>query len=83
MNAIDAGVVLRHKSVVLDGQNCLWSHSVIGMPSVVPIGGRLALYFGGVEEEGIPHVGRDIGMTPSAIRTSVARFAEQSLSAPC
>ena len=34
-----------HKAVVLDGRNCTWSHSCIGMPSVIKVKDRLAILY--------------------------------------
>jgi hypothetical protein len=51
-----------HKAVVLDKQNCLWSKNVIGLPSVVRYGNRLALFYDGLEGEGTRHTGRDVGL---------------------
>jgi hypothetical protein len=50
------------KAVVLDGRNCCWSRRVIGLPSIVPVDGRIALFYDGVEGSGTSHVGRDIGL---------------------
>ncbi len=50
------------KAVVLDSRNCKWSHSVVGLPSVVKVGNRLALFYDGLEGERISHMGRDIGL---------------------
>jgi len=51
-----------NKAIVLDGSNCSWSKRVIGLPSVVRFGSRLALFYDGVEGEGTGHMGRDIGL---------------------
>ncbi len=51
-----------NKAVVLDRRNCTWSKRVIGLPSVVRFGNRLALLYDGVEGEGTGHTGRDIGL---------------------
>jgi len=51
-----------HKAVVLDRKNCTWSKRVIGLPSVVRFGRRLALFYDGVEGEGTSHMSRDIGL---------------------
>lgn len=51
-----------HKAVVLDRKNCTWSKRVIGLPSVVRFGSRLALFYDGVEGEGTSHMKRDIGV---------------------
>jgi predicted GH43/DUF377 family glycosyl hydrolase len=51
-----------NKAVVLDRDNCIWSRRVIGLPSVVRFGNRLALLYDGVEGEGQGHMARDIGL---------------------
>jgi predicted GH43/DUF377 family glycosyl hydrolase len=56
-----------NKAVVLDGSNCTWSKQIIGLPSVVEIGNRLALFYDGYAGEGIPigaasHMRRDVGL---------------------
>ena len=55
------------KAVVLDGSNCTWSKEIIGLPSVVKVGNRLALFYDGYAGEGIPpgaasHMHRDVGL---------------------
>ena len=50
------------RAIVLDGQNCTWSHGTIGMPSVVRVGNRLALLYDGRQGESTSHMGRDIGL---------------------
>jgi hypothetical protein len=55
------------KAVVLDGSNCRWSKKIIGLPSVVRRGNRLALIYDGYAGAGIPrgassHMQRDIGL---------------------
>lgn len=50
------------KAVVLDSRNCEWSKSVIGLPSVVKVGKRLALFYDGVGDGSITHMRRDIGL---------------------
>ena len=50
------------KAVVLDPINCSWSHTVIGLPSVVKAGNRLAIFYDGLEGKKISHVGRDVGV---------------------
>ena len=49
------------KAVVLDEDNCHWS-AIIGLPSVVRIGDRLAIYYDGYTGKGFWHMGRDIGL---------------------
>jgi len=56
-----------NKAVVLDGSNCSWSKEIIGLPSVVKVGKRLALFYDGYAGQGIPegaasHMRRDIGL---------------------
>jgi len=51
-----------NKAIVLDGQNCTWSHVCLGMPSVVPVGDRLALFYDAPRGESNSHMGRDIGL---------------------
>jgi predicted GH43/DUF377 family glycosyl hydrolase len=48
----------RDKAIVLDGSNCIWSHRVIGMPTVIQVANRLAIFYDG-EEPGSS--ARDIG----------------------
>lgn len=50
------------KAVVLDTQNCHWSTNIIGLPSVLRIDNRLALYYDGYTDEDFWHMGRDIGL---------------------
>jgi predicted GH43/DUF377 family glycosyl hydrolase len=55
------------KAVVLDSRNCSWSKHIIGLPSVVPAGRRLAVFYDGNADAGLPpgeksHMGRDIGL---------------------
>jgi predicted GH43/DUF377 family glycosyl hydrolase len=50
------------KAVVLDRNNCAWSQRVIGLPSVVPVGDRLAVFYDGVAGESTSHMGRDVGL---------------------
>lgn len=56
-----------NKAVVLDSSNCSWSKHIIGLPSVVKIGNRLAIFYDGNDAEKIPagndsHMRRDIGL---------------------
>jgi predicted GH43/DUF377 family glycosyl hydrolase len=56
-----------HKAVVLDARNCQWSKHIIGLPSVVAIGKRLAMIYDGQDADPIPsgvksHMNRDIGL---------------------
>ena len=57
INHWDAGC----KAVAFDGKNCGWSKTTIGLPSVLPVGNRLALlYDGKTGEPGHDH--RDLGL---------------------
>jgi hypothetical protein len=50
------------KAVVLDGQNCTWSKDCIGMPSVVRVGRRLAVFYDAPGGTSVSHMERDIGL---------------------
>ena len=52
----------RNKAVVLDGQNCKWSKRIVGLPSVLRTGNKLAIFYDGLDGEGIGHMRRDIGL---------------------
>ncbi len=52
----------QHKAVVLDGTNCHWSKNCIGMPSVVQVGNRLAMFYDAPGGESLSHMNRDIGL---------------------
>lgn len=54
----DAG----QKAVVLDGSSCRWSTRCVGMPSVVPYHGRLAVFYDAPGNESTSHMGRNIGL---------------------
>lgn len=56
-----------NKAVVLDRRNCSWSRHIIGLPSVVRAGDRLALFYDGNADAMMPqgiksHMNRDIGL---------------------
>ena len=56
-----------HKAVVLDPRNCGWSKHIIGLPSVVRAGKRLAVFYDGNTAAQIQpgvksHMDRDIGL---------------------
>jgi hypothetical protein len=51
-----------NKAVVLDPSNCKWTRNVIGLPSVVKSGNRLALFYDGLAEDSLSHMRRDIGL---------------------
>ena len=56
-----------HKAIVLDSSNCQWSRHIVGLPSVVQVGQRLALFYDGNAEDPMPrgvksHMHRDVGL---------------------
>jgi len=56
-----------NKAVVLDSENCKWSKHIIGLPSVVQMGNRLAIFYDGSDADPFPagvksHMNRDIGL---------------------
>ena len=51
-----------NKAIVLDGHNCNWSVKCIGLPSVVPMGNRLALIYDAPGESSTSHMKRNIGL---------------------
>lgn len=56
-----------HKAVVLDSRNCNWSPHIIGLPSVVRVGARLAVLYDGNGAATMPagvksHMNRDVGL---------------------
>jgi predicted GH43/DUF377 family glycosyl hydrolase len=51
-----------NKAVVLDGKNCTWSKKCIGMPSVVKVGKRLAIFYDAPGGESTSHMRRSIGL---------------------
>jgi hypothetical protein len=55
------------KAVVLGGPSCGWSKEIIGLPSVIQVGSRLALFYDGHGGADLPsgarsHMGRDVGL---------------------
>jgi len=51
----------KNRAIVLDRSNCAWAKRSIGMPSVVPVGKRLALFYDSSSKNG-GNMGRDIGL---------------------
>jgi predicted GH43/DUF377 family glycosyl hydrolase len=51
-----------NKAVVLDGKNCTWSNKCIGLPSVVQVGKRLALFYDAPGGDSTSHMKRSIGL---------------------
>jgi predicted GH43/DUF377 family glycosyl hydrolase len=50
------------KAVVLDGNNCKWSHTCIGMPTVIKYKNRLALLYDAPGGNSFSHMRRSIGL---------------------
>jgi len=50
-----------NKAIVLDGENCSWSKKCIGMPSVLKVGDRLALFYDAPGGDSVSHMNRDLG----------------------
>ncbi len=56
-----------HKAIVLDHHNCKWSPYIIGLPSVLKVGNRLAVIYDGNTQRSLPggfasNMKRDIGL---------------------
>ena len=51
-----------NKAVVLDGKNCTWSEKCIGLPSVIPVGKRLALFYDAPGGISTSHMKRNVGL---------------------
>ena len=52
----------KNKAVVLDGRNCQWSKKCIGMPSVIVVGKRLAVFYDAPGGDSKSHMNRDVGL---------------------
>ena len=52
----------KNKAVVLDGTNCSWSKKCIGLPSVVKVGKRLALFYDAPGGTSTSHMKRNVGL---------------------
>jgi hypothetical protein len=52
----------KNKAVVLDPSNCKWTKHVVGLPSVIKVGQRLAILYDGLAEDSLSHMGRDVGL---------------------
>jgi predicted GH43/DUF377 family glycosyl hydrolase len=52
----------RNKAIVLDTTNCKWTKLVVGLPSVVRLGNRLAVLYDGLAEDSLSHMRRDVGL---------------------
>ncbi len=51
-----------NKAVVLDGSNCTWSKKCIGLPSVLKVGNRLAVFYDAPGGDSTSHMNRDVGL---------------------
>lgn len=51
-----------NKAVVLDGRNCSWSKKCIGLPSVLVVGKRLAVFYDAPGDDSTSHMKRSIGL---------------------
>jgi hypothetical protein len=51
-----------NKAVVLDGTNCRWSRKCIGLPSVVKVDKRLAIFHDAPGGNSNSHMKRDVGL---------------------
>ena len=51
-----------NKAIVLDPTNCKWSRNIIGLPSVVKRGNRLAIFYDGQAGDEMSHMRRDVGL---------------------
>jgi predicted GH43/DUF377 family glycosyl hydrolase len=54
----------KNKAVVLDGRNCSWSKKIIGLPSVIKVNDKLAIFYDGLQtvKSEAPHMYRHIGL---------------------
>lgn len=52
----------KNKAVVLDGKKCTWSKKCFGMPSVVRVGKRLAIFYDAPGGVSTSHMNRDLGL---------------------
>jgi predicted GH43/DUF377 family glycosyl hydrolase len=51
-----------NKAVVLDTSNCRWTKNVVGLPSVLRVKNRLAIFYDGLSEDSLSHMRRDVGL---------------------
>lgn len=52
----------KDKAVVLDGQNCTWSKKCIGLPTVIQVDKRLAVFYDAAGGDSTSHLNRNIGL---------------------
>ncbi len=55
------------KAVVLDGSNSRWSRRCIGLPSVLPYKGQLAIFYDAPGGDSVSHMRRGIGLAYLAL----------------
>ncbi|MGA3188058.1 MAG: hypothetical protein ABSF22_13200 [Bryobacteraceae bacterium] len=60
------------RAIVLDQTNCGWSKRCIGMPSVVPVGHRLVLFYD-ASTSSSGNMGRDIGLAWMSLPLQIPR----------
>jgi predicted GH43/DUF377 family glycosyl hydrolase len=65
-----------NKAVVLDGNNCTWSEKCIGLPSVVPAGNRLALFYDAPGGNSTSHMRRNVGLAWLELPLKIPRKTE-------
>jgi predicted GH43/DUF377 family glycosyl hydrolase len=58
---------VENKAVVLDSSNCKWSKFIIGLPSVIKKGNKLAIFYDGNNAKDFPtgvssHMKRNVGL---------------------
>lgn len=51
-----------HRAIALDGENCTWAKRCIGMPTVLPVNGRLALMYDALAGTEAHNMHRDIAL---------------------
>ena len=52
----------KNKAIVLDDKNCIWSKKCIGLPSVVEVDNRLALFYDAPGGTNTSHMKRNVGL---------------------
>jgi len=52
----------KNKAIVLDGMNCTWSEKCIGLPSVVKVNKRLAIFYDAPGGTSTSHMKRHVGL---------------------
>ena len=62
------------KAVVFDGNSCTWSNKCIGLPSVVKVDNRLALFYDAPEGNSISHMKRHVGLAWLNLPLSIPRL---------